>query len=231
MNQGVDGVHANVVHRFPLIHAQSSMYQQQNLGQHIKNFSNGIAEENTHLEVVSMNFQMHGAAVSLKLAMHGIICDCFACHMRRSSIIRLAQITDIAALCVLEDACFNTDRLCKRNFHHLMTQGNAVTIIHEQDGAVAAYALVLFRNNSSKARLYSLAVAPAYRGQGIALTLINACEQAAISHAATSIRLEVHINNTHAIQLYHKQGYQQFAVVEDYYEDHCAAMRMEKQLA
>jgi len=90
---------------------------------------------------------------------------------------------------------------------------------------------VLFHRNTPMARLYSLAVAPESRSTGIAGLLMAASEKDALEHGVVSMRLEVHVNNTGAIALYAKRGYREFALVEDYYEDHAAAVRMEKPLA
>jgi len=146
--------------------------------------------------------------------------------------IRAARLDDVPALSRLETRCFDSDRLSERSFRHLLKHGKASLLVYMLDGTLAGYSLVLFHQNTSMARLYSLAVEPDCRGKGIAGILMAASEQEALlEHGVVSMRLEVHVNNTGAIALYRKRGYREFALVEDYYEDHAAAVRMEKPLA
>jgi len=103
--------------------------------------------------------------------------------------------------------------------------------VYAEKASLLGYSLVLFHQNTSMARLYSLAVAPECRGKGIAASLIAASEKDALQHGVVSMRLEVHVNNREAIALYQKLGYREFDIVHDYYEDHGTALRMEKPLA
>jgi len=80
------------------------------------------------------------------------------------------------------------------------------------------------------ARLYSIAVAGRARGQGIAQQLITALEAAAEEEDRFFMRLEVAKENQAAIRLYEKFGYSVFDELEDYYEDHSDALRMQKRI-
>jgi len=145
--------------------------------------------------------------------------------------IRAARLDDIPALSRLEKSCFDTDRLSERSFRHMLTRAHASLLVYETDDRLMGYSLTLFHQNTPMARLYSLAVAPDCRGKGMAGLLMAAAEKDALAHGVVSMRLEVHVNNSGAIALYAKRGYREFALVEDYYEDHAAAVRMEKPLA
>jgi len=145
--------------------------------------------------------------------------------------IRPARPEDASRLSELEKRCFEIDRLSERSFRHLLKRGKAALLIDEVDGQLRGYSLVLFHQNTSMARLYSLAVAPELRGKGIAATLMAAAEKNALEHGVVSMRLEVHVNNIGAIALYLNLGYRQFDIYPDYYEDHAAALRMQKPLA
>lgn len=145
--------------------------------------------------------------------------------------IRKAQLSDLLALLNLERDCFDMDRLSERSFRHFLTRGKASLLVFDLSGVLLGYSLVLFHQSTSMARLYSLAIAPDSRGQGVAAQLLAACEKNALSHGVVSMRLEVSINNRAAIALYAKHGYREFAIHPDYYEDHSPAFRMEKALA
>ncbi|MCF7822433.1 MAG: GNAT family N-acetyltransferase, partial [Mariprofundaceae bacterium] len=88
--------------------------------------------------------------------------------------IRPAISADIPALTAIENRCFDIDRLSERSFRHLLTRGNAVTLIEEDAGAVRGYVMVLFHRNTSIARMYSLAVNPDVRGKGLGKLLTEA---------------------------------------------------------
>lgn len=145
--------------------------------------------------------------------------------------IRDAELSDVPALVELEERCFETDLLSARSFRHFLIRGNADVFLDEEDGVLRGYCIVLYHRNTSLARLYSMAVASKYRKQGIAGALLLYAEQRALAEGATRMRLEVNQANKAAQRLYRSLGYDKFAVVLDYYEDHANALRMEKDLA
>lgn len=144
--------------------------------------------------------------------------------------IRDATLDDLSALADLERHCFETDRLSRRSFRHLLTRGNASLVVDEADGVLTGYSLVLFHRNTSLARLYSFAVEPARRHRGIARALLEHSETVARDRGAVAMRLEVRLDNADAIGFYRKAGYRQFSTYPDYYEDHMDAVRLEKKL-
>jgi len=144
--------------------------------------------------------------------------------------IRRATISDLDALVALEQRCFESDRLSRRSFRHLLTKANAVTFVAEQDRSLAGYVTVLFNAGTSLARLYSIAVDVAFRGKGVARELIAAAEQAALEGECVVLRLEVRRDNEASLVLFRKRGYRQFGHYPDYYEDHMEALRFEKEL-
>ncbi len=101
----------------------------------------------------------------------------------------------------------------------------------KQDGALAAYSLLAFRKGSKAARLYSIAVDPAFEGYGLGRALLKTCEKDARAHGCTVLRLEVRVDNKRAIALYEKNGFERFDEIEDYYEDGATAICLKKSLA
>ena len=144
--------------------------------------------------------------------------------------LRLATAEDIAALVALENRCFDHDRLSRRNFHWMITRANARLTLAEEDGRLLGYALVLFHQGTSLARLYSIASDPQARGRGLGQRLLEAAEQAALENDCAFLRLEVRPDNGAAIALYERNGYLPFARLSDYYEDHTEALRYEKRI-
>ena len=75
--------------------------------------------------------------------------------------IRNACVEDLDGLLDIENRSFTTDKITRRSFRYLLTQGNAATILEEQGKVIRGYSLLLFNDATSYARLYSLAVDPA----------------------------------------------------------------------
>lgn len=144
--------------------------------------------------------------------------------------LRTAAVADIDELLALEEICFTTDRLARRNFRWMIRQANAMLLVAESQDRLAGYILVLFRRHSRSARIYSVAVQPASRGKGIAEQLIDAAERAAAAVGCDAIHLEVRPENAAAIRLYEKHGYQRFGILPAFYEDGVDALRLRKPL-
>jgi ribosomal protein S18 acetylase RimI-like enzyme len=144
--------------------------------------------------------------------------------------IRHATLDDIDALLEIENDCFETDRISRRSFRHLLSKGHAATIVDDEDGVLRGYTMVLFHAGLSLARLYSIAVSPRYQGKGIGHCLVDAAEQAARDNECVYMRLEVRRDNTASLTMFRNHGYRQFGILDDYYEDHMEALRFEKML-
>lgn len=144
--------------------------------------------------------------------------------------LRQALLDDLPALLAIELHCFNTDRLSRRSFRHLLTRGNAITLLEEEGERIRGYVLLLFSSGTSMARLYSIAVHPDFARCRIGDRLLEAAENAALERDCVSMRLEVRRDNPRSLNLFHRHGYRQFKEVLDYYEDHMTALRFEKRL-
>jgi ribosomal-protein-alanine acetyltransferase len=145
--------------------------------------------------------------------------------------IRPARLEDLNRLVQIENRSFTTDRFSRRTFRYLLTRANATTLVAEINAQVVGYAMILFHRGTFLARLYSLAVDPAFRTLGVGSKLIEAAERLALERDCVTLRLEVRKDNASAIQLYQQHGYKPLEVLPDYYEDHMDALRMEKFLA
>ena len=147
-----------------------------------------------------------------------------------ATVIRAATLDDIENLLKLEQECFDTDRLSRRNFRHMLTKGHAVTLVEHQGGDIQGYILVLFHRGTSMARLYSIAVSARSRQSGVGRRLVDAAELAAFERECVTMRLEIRDDNTPSIKLFESMGYHQFGRYLKYYEDNSDAVRLEKRL-
>jgi len=144
--------------------------------------------------------------------------------------LRPASRADIDALLALEAACFETDRLSRRSFRHFIDGAHADLFVAERGRDLLGYGLVLFHRGTALARLYSLAVAPAARGQRLAARLLERAEAGALEAGCVALRLEVRTDNAGAIALYETRGYRRFQIRHRYYEDQTDAWRYQKTL-
>jgi ribosomal protein S18 acetylase RimI-like enzyme len=144
--------------------------------------------------------------------------------------VRTAARADLGALLDLEQRVFATDRLSRASLARLLRAPSAVVLVAEADGRLAGTAIVLFRAGAGVARLYSIAVAPAMSGRGVAPMLLAAAEEAARDRGCRAVRLEVHHANHAAIARYRKSGYREIGRRRAYYEDGGDALRFEKRL-
>jgi [ribosomal protein S18]-alanine N-acetyltransferase len=144
--------------------------------------------------------------------------------------LRRAHVDDLPGLLALERASFSGDRLSGRQLRYHLGHSRNRMLVAACGGRVVGAALVFLRKDSDLARLYSMAVAADARGHGLGAALLQAAEDAARDAGARRLRLEVRSDNNAAIALYAKGGFRVFSQRPAYYEDGCAALRMEKSL-
>jgi len=144
--------------------------------------------------------------------------------------LRAATLDDVNALATLEQTCFTSDQISRRQFRWMITRANAQLSVCIHQDMLIGYVLVLFHKGTSLARLYSLAVSPRFQGSGLGQHLLAAAEAMANAHRCVYLRLEVDPRNRRAVGLYERQGYRQFGTVEDYYQDHGDALRYQKRI-
>ena len=144
--------------------------------------------------------------------------------------VRRARKSDLEAIAAVENLSFDVDRFSRSALKRLLAVMTADCRVAEIDGRVAGYVAILFRAGTLVARIYSIAVDPAYRGRGVAQGLIAAAEQAARSRGARSLRLEVRASNKAALSLYERAGFTFLERKPGYYQNGEDALRLEKHL-
>lgn len=148
---------------------------------------------------------------------------------QRSSLIRAARPDDLLELLSIEETSFGGDKISPRSFARFFRQPSAKILVAEVAGpTIAGYALVLLRRNSRRARLYSIAVAPAFRGVGVGTQLLGAVESTVREMHCLELSLEVRTDNTDAIDLYQRHGFGISAKKPNYYEDGADALVLKK---
>jgi ribosomal protein S18 acetylase RimI-like enzyme len=145
--------------------------------------------------------------------------------------LRRAQPADLSALLALENVSFTGDKLSERRMCHWITAANAILLTAHSGTTLLGSCLVLTRADSTAARLYSIAISKAARGQGLGSKLLRKAEALARANGSRSMRLEVAAGNSAAIGLYQKLGYEVFGRKAAYYDDGQDAIRMAKQFS
>ena len=135
---------------------------------------------------------------------------------------------DVAALATLEHEAFGDDAFSTRQLRYLQGRARACNLVATTGGTVAGYGSVLLPAPPRPARIYTLLVAPAARGQGIARRLCLGLIDAARKHGHDRIRLEVNERNGAATALYEELGFKRLAALPPgYYADGCGGWRMQ----
>ena len=126
-----------------------------------------------------------------------------------------AHLEDLDALVALEHACFGEkdSPLSKRAMRYHLARGRIMGAY--KGGALLGYILLFPRKIP---RIYSLAVHPKARGQGIARHLLEHA-----LHVNGTLRLEVRADNHSAIALYETLGFTCKGVKKAFYPDGCDA--------
>lgn len=144
--------------------------------------------------------------------------------------IREATVQDLPRLVEIENTCFTSDRISRRQFQYLLSKANATVLVAELGDQLVGTLVVLFSRGTSLGRLYSIAVDPGYAGRGIGRSLVGEAESAVWDHHRAYIRLEIRTDNQASIGLFESMGYRRIGEWPDYYEDHATAVRYEKHL-
>ncbi|MGI0152495.1 peptidase C39 family protein [Pseudidiomarina sp. WS423] len=147
-----------------------------------------------------------------------------------SVVLRQATRTDVAQLSQIETLSYTTDRISARSFKRFIDQGVGDFQVLCVDDQVVGYFIVLYRQATELARLYSLAVHPEFRRRGYGRQLLQAAEDAADERFCLFMRLEVKVDNMAALQMYHAAGYYDMEIRAEYYEDDSDAVVLQKLL-
>lgn len=144
--------------------------------------------------------------------------------------IRKAKNSELEKLSELENAIFEKDAFNERQTRYLLASANSTYLVVEQDDDLAGSAVLLWKRNSRRGRIYSIGIRPDYAGRGLGKRLLDACEKEAEKRGCNSVSLEVRESNDRAIALYERNGYEKKEKLPAYYPDGEQAVKMKKQL-
>lgn len=131
--------------------------------------------------------------------------------------IRQMRWWDIDAVATLEQALFPTDAWSVEQFWSELAQGTRVYLTAERAGEVVGYAGAFVLAPDSD--LQTIAVDPATQGGGVGRALLTELMDQVIARGAESMMLEVRADNTPAIAMYERMGFERISVRARYYAD------------
>lgn len=144
--------------------------------------------------------------------------------------VRKARKDDLGGMVALENRSFEFDLFTRKQYRYLIAKANSTAFVLLVSKIISGTAIVLWRKNSTKAHLYTIAVDPAFQGRGLGKRLLDVCLKEARRRGCDRFSLEVRADNNRAIALYKKSGYEITGRVAKYYEDDCDALQMQKSL-
>lgn len=144
--------------------------------------------------------------------------------------IRRATATDLPDLVRLEHNAFKGDRLSRRSWRRLISRASATVTVAIAPAGLVGASVLLHSAHTSVARLYSIAVDPSARGQGIARSLLADAIERARAVGSSILRLETRVDNKAAQSLFASSGFVHLDRKAAYYEDGCDAVRLQKSL-
>ena len=143
--------------------------------------------------------------------------------------LRRGRPGDLDALLALE-LLFPSDRVSRRGWRRFLVSSRATVLVAASGDAVLGNLVLLRRAGSDKARIYSVVVTPAARGQGLGERLVAEAERVAAAEGCAAVSLEVRADNAAARALYAKRGYREERALPAYYDDGADGLRLVKAL-
>ncbi len=133
--------------------------------------------------------------------------------------IETASIKLLDKLYEIEEQCFEQEAFTKRQISYLLTDYNSIPLVAKVDIIVAGFiiAQVEIENSTMFGHIITINVASTFRRKGIATKMLQEVEVILKQKGITECHLEVREDNSAALKLYHKAGYQRVGRLEKYY--------------
>jgi len=145
-------------------------------------------------------------------------------------IIRRGNLYDLDAIEKIEQNCFHSDFLSRRQLRYHLRGVRNITFVACADLEVVGYALCLCPPNDRPARLHSLAVLERWRGRGLASAMIAHVIDDVRAKSYHRLRLEVRKADSDTVALYQKFDFIKIEELPFYYGDGADGLRLQRQL-
>ncbi|MFM6927968.1 MAG: GNAT family N-acetyltransferase [Bdellovibrio sp.] len=142
--------------------------------------------------------------------------------------IRKAVESDLEFISSTEVVCWNEQGASKEDFYNLLQENSSSVFLDvlETEGVLRGFVGYLYDPDGNYVDIWNLAIAPEYRRSGYGFALIKHLQSKALSLKVHEICLKVSEQNTSAIKLYEKLGFETVERIENYYSAAEAAFRL-----
>lgn len=142
--------------------------------------------------------------------------------------IRKADSADLSDMMRLENMCFSYEAFSIQQLRYLLDTETAISLVAEYDGKFAGFIIgITNRNRFGKyGRIYTIDVDQSFRRLGAGKALIEALLRRMRDANCRRCFLEVRQENTGAIALYEKIGFEKKNVILNYYSEGVHAIKM-----
>jgi [ribosomal protein S18]-alanine N-acetyltransferase len=137
---------------------------------------------------------------------------------------RLASLSDLPAICAIEDNSFPTPYPPSLLERLLEDCPESFFVAIDQVGELVGYCVC--STDPKLAHLISIAVQIDHRKRGVATSLLHRAIEFLIEQSIPELWLEVNLKNVDAVSLYLKLGFEKTGVLKGYYSDGSDAIRM-----
>jgi len=133
--------------------------------------------------------------------------------------IRQAGPADLEGVVAIEDGVFAGEpfRIARRQWAYLLGRGCGAVYVAALGRAIVGTLVLTHRAGGKTLRIYSLAVAPEARRQGVARRFLEVAKIYASENGLERLHLEVGVSNRAAIALYREAGFKARTRIANYY--------------
>ena len=133
--------------------------------------------------------------------------------------IERATINDLGRLCEIERECFTLEAFSRLHIGHLLENPHTRSLVARVSADIVGFIIGSIERVGEVVfgHIYTLDIAVKYRRKGIGMKLLNRLEQEFVEENVRECYLEARMDNTGALELYHKHGYARVKLLRNYY--------------
>jgi ribosomal-protein-alanine N-acetyltransferase len=131
--------------------------------------------------------------------------------------IRRCRLADLDRILKIENASVGEDAYDRNLFAEFFNICRNLFLVAVRGSSVCGYMITCVRGD--RAEIVSIAVAPAFRGRGVASALMDSTLRRLKRRKVMRLVLMVKVSNAPARQFYLKYGFRKTRLVRKYYED------------
>jgi [ribosomal protein S18]-alanine N-acetyltransferase len=133
--------------------------------------------------------------------------------------IETASIRLIDKLFQIEEQCFDEEAFTKQQISYLLTDYNTIALVANVNNDITGFIIAQMEldNDRLYGHIITINVAAVYRRKGIGTRMLAEIETILKQKGIAECQLEVREDNSTALKLYQKKGYQRIGKLENYY--------------